>query len=208
MTDGSVVAGALLVLPVALVATESLGYRHSPYGHSWFWALPLDDKLDHIGRHTRAWWRINLPWFPTLAVTTAGLAGLAFLLADPWAWAALGGYLLAAGAWAIAVAQQTAGMAVAAEQRAESGETPAWAHATWQVGYVLEGVWVLLANLAAAAYGVAVLRTDLLPSWLGWAAIAVGLAIPAGVLLTRNGFPHLALPVPLALGVALLIVGI
>lgn len=41
-----------------------------------------------------------------------------------------------------------------------------------------------------------------------WVAIAVGLLIPAVVLLARDGFPHLALPVPLALGVGLLVVGV
>lgn len=51
----------------------------------------------------------------------------------------------------------------------------------------------------------AVLRTDVLPQWLGWAAIAGGLAIPAIVLVTREIFPHLALPVFMALGVGLLV---
>jgi hypothetical protein len=50
----------------------------------------------------------------------------------------------------------------------------------------------------------AVLRTDVLPGWSGWAAIVVGLAIPILVLLTRDGFPELALPAYLTLGVALL----
>lgn len=39
----------------------------------------------------------------------------------------------------------------------------------------------------------------------GRAAIGVGLAVPLTVLLTRDGFPHLAPPVPLALGLALLV---
>jgi hypothetical protein len=208
MTAGLTVVGTLLVLPFATVATESLGYRCSPFVRSWFWALPLDDKLDHINRHARAWWLINLPWLPTLAVTTAGLGGLAYLLADPWAWAAYGGYLLAAVGWLVAVGLQSAAIALAAEQRAQTGETPSWAAALWRTAHLLETNWVLLANLAAAAYGVAVLRTDLLPGWLGWVAIAVGVLIPAVVLLARDGFPHLALPVPLALGMALLVVGV
>lgn len=96
-------------------------------------------------------------------------------------------------------------MTVAAEHRSDEDGIPDWLAALWRMVFVLEAVWVILANLAAAGYGVAIVRTDVLPSWLGWAAIAVGLGIPTIVLLVRDGFPHLALPVPLALAVALLL---
>lgn len=205
MTGGTATVGVLLVAPLALLGVEVFGYLTSPFGQSSFWSLPLDDKLERISRHGRAWWLIHLTWFPTLAVMTAGLAGLAFLLGEPVGWAAFGGFALAATAWLLGVANQAASMSVAAEQWAETGETPPWAAAWWRAGYSLEGVWIVLGNLAFVGYGAALLGTDLLPNWLGWAAIGVGLAMPIVVLLTRDGFPQMVLPVPLALGIALLV---
>jgi hypothetical protein len=77
--------------------------------------------------------------------------------------------------------------------------------ATAHVSHILELFWVGAANLAAVAYGVAVLRTDVLPGWLGWTVIVAGLAIPMLALALRDAFPHLALPALLVLGVALVL---
>jgi hypothetical protein len=203
MTAGAALAGGLLAAPVAFSVVEMVGYRRGHFGRA-FWESPLDAKLDHVGQHSHAWWLMTLPWFPILAVTTAGLAGLSFLLADVAAWTAFGLFILAAEAWLIVMSLQHGTTTVAAQRRAQTGDTPDWAGAVWQAGFVLEQVWIVLANLAAVGYGMAVLRTDVLPGWLGWAAIVVGLAIPILVLLTRDGFPELALPAYLTLGVALL----
>jgi hypothetical protein len=203
MTDAAALVGGLLIAPVVFSAVEMVGYRRGKFGRE-FWESPLDAKLEHVARHNRAWWLMTLPWFPILAVTTAGLAGLSFLLADVTGWAAFGAFMLAAEAWLIAMSLQHGTTTVAAQRRAQTGDTPDWAVAVWQAGFVLEQVWIVLANLAAVGYGVVVLRTHVLPGWLGWAAIMAGLAIPILVLLTRDGFPELALPAYLALGVALL----
>ena len=201
---GEAMAGAMLVAPLAFSVVEMVGYRRGRFGRV-FWELPLDDKLDHVGRNSGAWWLMTLPWFPILAVTTAGLAGLAFLLADVTGWMAFGAFTLAVAAWLLVVSFQLGTTTVAAQHRAQTGETPDWATAVWQVGYTLERVWIVIGNLAAVGYGIAVLRTELLPGWLGWAAIGVGLGVSIVVLLTWDGFPELALPVPLALGIALLV---
>ncbi|HEX2361824.1 MAG TPA: hypothetical protein VHI11_07105 [Jiangellaceae bacterium] len=58
-------------------------------------------------------------------------------------------------------------MTVAAEHRSDEDGIPDWLAALWRMVFVLEAVWVILANLAAAGYGVAIVRTDVLPSWLG-----------------------------------------
>jgi hypothetical protein len=115
-----------------------------------------------------------LPWFPILAVTTAGLVGLSFLLADVTGWAAFGVFMLAAEAWLVVMSLQNGTTTVAAQRRAQTGGTPDWAVAVWQAGFVLERVWIVLANLAAVGYGVAVLRTTCcLGGWAGrqsWSA--------------------------------------
>ena len=70
MTDAAALVGGLLIAPVAFCAVEFVGYRRGRFGWE-FWESPLDAKLDHVGRHNRAWWLMTLPWFPILAVTTA-----------------------------------------------------------------------------------------------------------------------------------------
>lgn len=204
MTAGTVAVGALLLAPVAFGTVEAVGYLRGRFLRS-FWELPLDAKLDHIGRNDSAWWLMMAAWPPLIVVITGGLAGLASVLDDAVAWAAFGAFVVAAVAWLVGIVQQCAALSVAAHQRALTGETPSWAFVESRIGQVFETLWVGVANLAAAGYGVAVLRTDVLPQWLGWAAIAGGLAIPAIVLVTREIFPHLALPVFMALGVGLLV---
>lgn len=203
MSAGAAAVGALLVAPVACWVVETIGYQRGRYMRN-FWTLPLDAKLDHIARYRSAWWLMLMSWFPSVVAVTAGLAGLAFLLDDPIGWAAFGGFVLAAAGWLVGLGQQCGALSVAAEQRARTGETPSWAAAVPQIGQIFETGWIVFANLAAAGFGVAVLRTDLLASWLGWTAIGIGLAIPVVALLTRQIFPHQALPMPIVLGVALL----
>ncbi|HEX6329495.1 MAG TPA: hypothetical protein VFZ72_23230 [Jiangellaceae bacterium] len=200
--SAAAVSGALLLAPIGLGFVEAVGYRRGRFLRA-FWELPLDAKLDHIGRNEAAWWLMYVPWLATVTVTTGGLAGLAFVLSDVVGWVGFGWFVLAAMAWLMAITQQSAGLGEAARQRAATAETPPWAVATARVSYVLELFWVGAANLAAVAYGVAVLRTDVLPGWLGWAVIITGIAVPLLALAFRDAFPHLALPALLALGVAL-----
>jgi hypothetical protein len=202
--SAAVVSGALLLVPIGMGFVEAVGYRRGRFLRA-FWELPLDAKLDHIGRNEAAWWIMYVPWLATVAVTTGGLAGVAFVLSDVVGWVGFGGFVLAAVAWLMAIAQQSAGLSEAARQRAATGETPGWAVATAHVSHILELFWVGAANLAAVAYGVAVLRTDVLPGWLGWTVIVAGLAIPMLALALRDAFPHLALPALLVLGVALVL---
>ena len=204
MTAGTVAVGALLLSPIAFGAVEAVGYIRGRFLRS-FWELPLDAKLDHIGRYDGAWWVMTAAWPPLVIVLTGGLGGFAFVLGDVVAWAAFGVFVVAAVAWLMGIVQQGAALSVAAQQRNAVGETPGWAFAVSRIVQMLETVWVVAANVAAAGYGVAVLRTDLLPQWLGWVAVVGGLAIPAVVIVTREVFPHLALPVVMALGVGLLV---
>lgn len=204
MSAGAVAAGALLIAPVGLGFVEAVGYRRGQFLRA-FWELPLDAKLDHIARNEAAWWLMYVPWLAVVAVTAGGLGGLAFVLSDAVGWIGFGGYLLAAMAWLVAIAQQSAGLAEAARQRSATKETPAWAIATSSVSQVLEVFWVAAANLAAVAFGVAILRTDVLPGWVGWAVIVIGVAIPLLALAFRDAFPHLALPAYLTMGVALIL---
>lgn len=208
--DGDLLlVGVLLLAVVPVVVVQSVfGYSRGRFDRA-FWALPLDDKLDRVADHRSPWWLIAIGEFAILGVVTAGLAGLADLVARIGAgslpWVALGGYLVAAMAWLVGMVLQVAVVWRAAEHRRDSGATPSWIHPLWLSGYVAEGVWVILANLAYVGFGAGLLASGLGPAWAGWTAIGLGVAIPLVVVVTRDGFPQLLLPVPLLVGVALLV---
>ena len=200
--------GILLMASIGLIAIESIGYRRGGFDGE-FWKKSLDEKLDHVATHTLDWWLVSITELVGIFLMTGGLAGLTYLLATEGegalAFASFGGYLVALMAWVSALIAQTTTFSGAATNRAETGETPAWIHPFWAAGYLAEGVWIVGANLAYAAMGVAILQSGLLPAWSGWAALALGLLIPTVVLLTKAGFPQLGSLVPFIVGIAAII---
>jgi hypothetical protein len=174
-----------------------------------FWKLPPDGKLDFVHGHRRDWWGIALAELVAVIVTTAGMVGLTYLLADAGepvlASVALGGYLVTTSAWVFGLVAQTSGVPRAASQRADSGRSPDWIDGVWGAVYLAEGTWVIGANLAYIVAGVAVLQTGLVAAWAGWAAVALGAGIPLAVTAVRDFFPQLSLLVPFVFGIALLI---
>lgn len=199
-----------LMLVTGLVIAGVAGGLGSARGYDGaFWKLPLADKLDFIHGHRRDWWWIALADLAGVFAVTAGMAGATYLLADAGApvlaYAALGGYLLAMSAWVFGLIAQTAGAARAATDKADSGSTPPWIQGLWDACYLAEWVWVFGANLAYILVGWAVLQSGLVAAWAGWAAVVLGVGIPAAIALVRDLFPQLSLLVPFILGVALLV---
>lgn len=73
--------------------------------------------------------------------------------------------------------------------------------------YGLIFAYVVLAFIGQAVLGVSMLGTDLLPRWIGWAAIAWSLGWLALLVIVSTGdvyFPVLHHVIPLAVGVSLL----
>lgn len=206
-----VFVGVLLMSSLALVAVESVGYIRGGYD-SAFWRLSLDDKLDHVSRHRWEWWWISVWELVGVFFLTGGLFGLVFMLADEGepvlAYVALGGYTFAMAAWVLGLTLQTSGLSVAASQRAETGNTPAWVHPLWQSGYLTEGIWIIATNLSYALIGLGILQSGMTADWAGWVSLIGGVLISAGVIITRNGFPQLGILIPAVLGIAVLIEGL
>jgi hypothetical protein len=201
---GWLLVGAFVVSSIG----SGTAYRIGGY-NGQFWALPLEEKLDHLHTHRRQWWLLSIGQLVGLIVMTAGVAGFTFLLADAGegalAWVGFGTYLVALIAWAIGLIAQTATLPTAATQRAETGATPSWIHAFWASGYLAEATWVIVANIAYAALGLAILQSGLLADWAGWVAIGLGIGIPIVVVATRYGFPEMTQIVPLIVGIALIL---
>ncbi len=203
-----VLVGVLLVSGVALMTVESVGYVRGGYNGS-FWRLPLDEKLDHVAAHPRDWWWISIWSVVGLFTVTAGVFGLAGMLADAGepvlAYVSLGGFTIAALGWFFGLSVQTTAVSEAAGQRAETGATPAWVHPLWNAAFLTELVYITGSNAAYSLMGLGILRSDLVADWAGWLALIGGAVIAAVVLAMREGFPQLGYLLPAAIGIALLI---
>jgi hypothetical protein len=203
-----ILVGVLLTSGLALIAVEGVGYARGHY-NSAFWRLPLDEKLDHVAKHDRAWWWVSIWGLVGLFVMSGGIFGFLYLLADAGepvlASVALGGYVVALMAWVLGLTVQASGVSRAASQRVETGATPAWIHPLWQGAYVAEGVWVIGTNLAYAVVGVAIVGSGVVADWAGWVALVGGVLTAVVVVVLRDGFPQLGVLIPAILGVALLI---
>lgn len=203
-----VLVGILLVSGLALVVVESVGNIRGGYG-SKFWQLPLDEKLDHVAQNRWAWWWLSIWELVGLFTMTGGVVGFVQIVTEEGegvlAHVALGGYLVALIAWLFGLTIQSAAVSRASAQRADTGETPAWLQPLWDAAYLSEGVWIVGSNLAYAVLGAAVVRSEVVGTWAGWAAIGLGILIPVVVLSIRDGFPQLGYLSPTLLGIAVLI---
>lgn len=203
-----VLVAILLLSGLALMAFETVGYVRGGYDAS-FWKLSLDEKLDHVGENRRDWWWISIWPLVGLFTLTGGVFGLSRILADggepALAYVALGGYVVAVLAWVLGLVFQAAAVSEAAKQRAESGTTPSWLHPLWSAAFLLEVVWIVGSNISYSVAGLAILQTDVVGAWAGWAALIVGALIAVVVLIARDGFPQLGILIPAVLGIALLI---
>lgn len=207
-SSDTIIVGILLVLIGPLLLVEYPAYSRGGYT-SAFWSLPRDDKLDHIGTEPAHWVRLGANWIPMLTLAVAGLAGFAYQLAaaggGTLAWVGLGAYLFGAVAWLVGVLAQSVGIRIAAELRRDTGTNPDWVDVAWTTAWWSELTYVLVANLAFIAWGIAILDTGFPAEWVGWTAVLLGALAIAMVGLLREAFPQLGVLVPIVLGVALLL---
>ena len=207
-TSDTVIVGIILVLIFPLLFVEAPAFFRGGYKAD-FWKLSLDDKLDHIAKEPRYWTRMGVVWLPILALAVAGMTGFTYQLASSGAgtlaYVALGSFLFGAVAWLGGVLVQTTSIKRAAELRAVSGRTPDWLEAGWNLGWWSELTFVSAANASFIAYGAAMLDTGFPASWMGWAAIILGVVALLMVGFAREAFPQLGVIVPIVLGIALLL---
>lgn len=204
-TSLAVTVGVLLLAGLGVNAVQAPAYAGGRFD-SRFWQLPLDEKLDRVHAERRLWWWVSIWELVGLFLMTSGVVGLIGILGmHGWASVALGGYLAGMVSWSMGATLQGAAGSEAARQRAETGTTPAWVQMPWKAAWVCEFAWVVAANLAYLALGIAILGGDALPAWSGWTAIGLGALIPVVVGLWRELFPQLGTIVPFALGIAVLV---
>lgn len=207
MTDTTVTGIVLLALVPLVVVTGVLEARAGFM--SDFWRLPLDGKLDRIAEAPRHWTAIGATWIAIVAAVSAGMTAATVLLVEAGAGVpaglALGPFLVATTGWMIGVTGQTIGGAMAARERRETGDTPGWIRPAWMAAWWSELTWVLVSNLALVAWGLAILRSEVIVRWAGWTLVGIGSVVVLAVTWLRDVFPQLALVGPIVLGVALVL---
>jgi hypothetical protein len=120
------------------------------------------------------------------------------------------GIASAVGYWALHLPMTI----LAAEEVAHSGVVPEYYERHQLAAESLMEVYLVLALLATAGFGWALLNTHILPSWVGWVTLAWGLvfagislrmAAGRGVREDLNGIPLLPMVMQLVIGISLLV---
>jgi hypothetical protein len=170
---------------------------------------PLQPLLANLAEDVASW---QWGWALLIAavVTTAlGLAMLTSVLREAGdrtlSWLGLIAFLLGAVLWVTDMAYDLSVTVWVAQNAARGSAEPEFYAPLILWGETLAGIYNLLAFLAMAAYGAAILHTRLLPRWVGWAAIVWSVVWLGMYLLTLSAPPVLHQVMPLLIGIMLLL---
>jgi hypothetical protein len=183
--DDAFLIGGVLVAGLVIFLVGAVAWRLD-------YQRPLEEALPaiHRDRGRRAW--IHTWMIAALVVTPAGLVGLTVALEESAATvlAGMATAVYAAGGvcWIVSLTFRLTVVPWAAE-RATAGHVPEGFEAFDRWAGSLYVVHMLTAYMASAVLGMAVLASDDLPVWLGWAGILWGLAFAAGFVVTRFAGP-------------------
>ena len=200
LTAGAVIFCAGVSIPLF----SGLGVR--------VWNAPLPEHLERIASNRSAWLWTNRGIVAGVLLTAVGLGGLTALLreAGDRLLGQTGLLLFALGVtfWVVELAFRLSVTVWAAETASSSVAPPAFFEPLQRWMGTLFFLYMLLAYLATAVYGSALLQTALLPAWVGWVMLGAGLF---GALSFATGLPTLfSIPAgvqlaPLLIGIALLL---
>ncbi|MDP3892860.1 hypothetical protein [Nocardioides sp.] len=203
--DSSVVGG-VLVAGLVVFMVGAAGWRQD-------YQRGLPESLPVIHRDRRRWWWIHTWMIAAMALTPAGLAGLAVVMAGRTAVVltamATVVYVVGGVCWVVSLTFRLSVVPWAAERTDVEGRVPDGFAAYDRWAGLLYVVHMLTAYLASAVLGAAVLASDTLPAWLGWAGLAWGVGFAAGLVASRFAGlfnpPFLAHLYTAAVGVTLLV---
>lgn len=169
---------------------------------------PTAEWLRLVHTHPRMWRWATVPFLVGSMAVPLSQTELALLLrasGDPgWAPLGLAATLFGAVVWAINLAARLVVDPWAGERQAVTGAVPEVYEPLARWNGVLFVIYTILTFAGLGLFGAAFVATGLLPAWLGWAALAYGLA---GILLlavTRDAPPFLHYLPVLVIGIALL----
>lgn len=216
------VAAGLLVaglLSFMIGAAIPLAWLERPALVPEVWSAPLKRYLELIAQHRRSWAWTNGLMIAAVVLNAAGLAALAALAGQPVVTAGAAGYGLASVFWIILASYRStvsvwAADALAATDRVPDVSTALDLWTAWPDGMSYR-IYTAAGHGSQAAVGLGLLQTTLVPGWIAWIAVVIGVA---GLLSQLPGssrlpglraffIPDVMHVPPAAIGIALLMVG-
>lgn len=173
------------------------------------WTGAPEISLPLIARHATVWRLANVGFAVATVLTAAGLFVLPSSLGGNGAGLALAaavGYAMAGTAWLITLGIRL-GITpnVAAKYVANASVDPTFAPLA-ALGGVLFAVFIVVSCSSLAVVGVAALLGGILSVWVGWATLALSLAILAGYLVVGDTLPAFVYLPSVLLGIVQLLV--
>ncbi len=172
---------------------------------------PLPEALLAIARSPRRWRWIHTWMIAGVAITIAGLGALARLLADSGeiVYGTVGFVLFAVGGivWLVGAAWRLTALVAASRETERAGTVPGDIEGWGEWFGVLHSIHLLSAYVSWTFLGSAVVSSGVVPEWLGWLGVGLGVAGAVGYTALKGGPfapPFLAHLYPLILGIALI----
>jgi hypothetical protein len=178
--------------------------------YRWWFGIPVREVLEMVDAHRGAWLFIAVSFTVGVLLTLAGLVALAGVLRAAGARLAsdLGQTTFSVGAvlWLASLAFRATASVSAARETVATGVVPSWFEPLRAWSGALFAIYMVLAYLAIAAYGRALLQTALAPRWLARSVLIFGLVGAVGFIARVPVFaPPLMIHLPLgAVGLAIL----
>ena len=173
---------------------------------------PLLEALLAIAQSLRRWRWIHTWMIAGVAITIAGLGALARLLADSGdlIYGTVGFGLFAVGGivWLVAAAWRLTSLAQASRETERTGTVPGEIEGWSEWFGALHSIHLLSAYGSWTFLGSAVVSSEIVPQWLGWLGVGLGVGGALGYTALKGGPfapPILAHLYPFILGIALIV---
>lgn len=169
-------------------------------------SMPYEDGLRWLAAHSTSWTISTVLLAVSLVLCSAGLAafneyfplGGARLLAK----AGFITFFVGSLSWVLAMGYRLSVDPWAAQILVESSQLPDALTPLRALDSVLHDIFMFSTLLGSAIYGLALIRSPLFSSALGWFALGYGLVVAVSEALTSGPIPGMALIVPLILGMS------
>jgi hypothetical protein len=183
----------------------------NPAAWRFFTSASLLEFLNIVAAHQVAWFWIAGSFALGVLLTLVGfiVLGATLRAAGDRIWSELGqaAYLFGSILWLASIAFRATATVSAAKETASSGIAPLWFEPLQAWSSALFAIYMVLAYLAIAAYGKALLTTGLAPRWVARTHLIFGLLGAVGFLARVPMFnpPLMIHLMPGILGVVLLV---
>ncbi|WIG59973.1 MAG: hypothetical protein OJF49_002721 [Ktedonobacterales bacterium] len=203
------VTGSILALSIIFAPGISLYMRVKDTHGPVIFGQPPHEWLRLVHQHPRPWRWATISFICIILTTLFGLALLAGLLRDAgdpgFSQAGLLAFALGTALWVIVLAARLTIDPWAGKEMLAKGAIPDVYTALSKWNGAMFVIFTILAFAGVMSFGAAILATNLLPHWLGWATLIYSLAGLTLLAITRDSLPIMHHLMPFVIGIILLL---